>query len=62
MLDNGYVQFRLECPQRLAALEDGAWPGLCTAPELQGASWRASCTLAVTGQNQWMAPVIGTPQ
>ena len=58
-LDNGYIQFGLDCTQPLSAAVDGSWTGLYAAPELHGRSWAAQCVLTATGQNQWEAPLIG---
>jgi hypothetical protein len=65
-LDNGYIQFRLDCApaddvgrQQLAAQEEGAWAGLYAVPERRGTTWRVKHTLTITGRNQWAGPVIG---
>jgi hypothetical protein len=57
-LDNGYIQFRVDCRQRLAAEEGGSWAGLFALPQRDGTVWHAEQRLTITGQSQFAAPVI----
>jgi len=60
VLDNGYVQFHLSAREgSLAASDEGAFASIYAVPTRRGTSFSASCTLAITGQNQWSAPLIG---
>ncbi len=57
-LDNGYIQFRVDCRQRLAAEEGGSWSGLFAIPERDGPVWHMEQRLTITGQSQFAAPII----
>ncbi len=60
VLDNGYVQFHLTAREgSLAASNEGTFAALYAVPKLHGTSFSASCTLEITWQNQWSAPLIG---
>ena len=60
VLDNGYVQFHLS-PRKgsLTASNEGTFAALYAVPKRRGTSFSAACTLEITGQNQWSAPLIG---
>mgnify|MGYP000934326315 CR=1 FL=1 len=58
-LDNGYVQFSLKAEKgRLMCEEGGDWTGLWVLPERQDNRLLARSVLRVTGQNQFVLPVI----
>jgi hypothetical protein len=60
VLDNGYVQFHLSAREgSLAASNEGTFAAIYAVPKRRGTSFSASCTLEITGQNQWSAPLIG---
>ena len=60
VLDNGYAKFHLGAREgSLAASNEGTFAAIYAVPKHRGAGFSASCTLEVTGQNQWSAPLVG---
>ena len=58
-LDNGYVQFRLRADRSGAvASSSNLAANIYLAPAAEGAGHRASCTLEITGQSQFAAPIV----
>jgi hypothetical protein len=57
-LDNGYVQFVVESNHALVADDAGDYAVIYVVPHAQKTTLRASCSLTVTGQSQWAAPIV----
>ncbi len=62
-LDNGYVQFRLRAGQGGAvASSSNLAANIYLTPAAEGRIRKASCTLEITGQSQFAAPIMAPAQ
>ena len=57
-LDNSCVQFMVESGHGLVADDAGDYAAIYVVPQAEKTTLQALCTLTVTGQSQWAAPLV----